>query len=455
MTLNLQTIFVIGMNHKTASIADRELVHIQLEQLKSVIPKIKRKHQLSELFVLSTCNRFELAIVTENVESHTEKLLKIWIDLDHAVTGTSRFDAIFLAPRSFIYQNGEAIIHLMRVAASLDSVVVGETQITGQFKAYYQMCNELQSIGPILMRLCQESLAVTKKIRTQTDIGRQTTSIAHAAVGLSKRLFRDLSQCRFLIVGAGDMARISAEHAAAYRPKRLTILNRTLSRAQEIATRIPRAEVASLDQLINEIAAADVVIFATSAPGFLLRLDQAKEAMRARRSGNPLFLVDIALPRDIEPACSAIDGVYLFTIDDLKQTVADGLNSRKQSAYMAEQIVQDGKDLFLAWLEGQTVSPSIENWSDHVAHTVYREFTKSVNREMFGSLSDKQREALAGLSAAIVSRLTGDIAKSLKDLPADRAADIAGYLDMLVEKSKQDRSIEDLTLIAKSKGDLI
>lgn len=409
-------IFCIGANHKTADIVHREGFFLSSESLEIALPFVQRKHQLVELIVLSTCNRFELLGVSleENAAHQRLDPVAMWLDLHEVARGRALLDRSALERMTYNLKGLDAVKHAFMVASSLDSLIPGETQITGQFKEAISLAQKAQTLGPVLGRLSQEAMTAAKKVRSQTSIGQRTVSISHAAVTLAKRMFHDLSDCRFLILGAGEMARMAAEHAKSYQPKQICIANRTTSRAYELAQHIGSSEGFGLEELEILISQADVVIAATASQTPVITTSILKEAMKQRDSSRPLFLVDISLPRNIESACRNFDDTYLFDIDDLKQVVDHHLSERQAAAVEASVIIDHATNVFGQWLATQDVTPVMEAWKLHVKGTLEREAGKTFAKDLFQGLDPKQRRAIADMVEAMTSRLSSDLAQGLR-----------------------------------------
>ena len=422
-------IFCVGANHRTATISDRELFFLTEEQLVTALPVVRDRFGLRELAAISTCNRFELMGVAYGHAVGHDALVNIWADLHREANPQVPLDVAVIKQSAYVMIGLDAVRHIFAVAASLDSLVPGETQITGQFKDALAVAQAAATMGPTLARIGQEALTTAKKIRTQTDIGRRTVSISHAAITLAKRMFRDLSKCRFLIVGAGEMGRMAAEHAKSYEPRQLTIVSRTRMRACELQQHLGIGEAHGLDNLAHLIAHADVVISATSAPGYVIDAEVLKRVMRERRRGGPLFLIDIALPRDIDPKCADFEEVYLFDIDDLKQVVDQHLSERKAAADQAMVMVDASVDQFDGWLASQAIAPTLAAWRQYVAATLQREATKTLSRDIFAGLDERQREALQAMIDAQGNRLAADVATKLRGADGVVAREWASALE--------------------------
>ncbi len=404
-------LFVLGASHRTAPTALREHFYLSEEQLSSLLPQIKEKFGFTEIAALSTCNRFELIGALNDHGDSATKVYQAFLDLhqrDHIQTQPSDEE---IRKVLYLYLGHEAVSHVFRVASSLDSLVLGETQITGQFKDALAMAQRFQTSGPLVSRLGQEALGLAKKIRTQTDIGKKHVSISHAAVELAQKVFGHLSDHRFLIIGAGEMSQVAAKYIKSYQPKGLAIANRTLAKAKQVVDELGFGEAYGLEDLFELIKQSDVVISSTAAPGFMVDHDLVARAQDSRK-GRPLVLLDIALPRDIDPAAAKIDDVYLFDIDDLKQVVGANLEERRKAALQAEEFVIRGVEQFEAWLKTISIKPILSQFRLYLEQTINRELTRTLSKEIFRS-SPKHTEGLQALCQAIAAKIAADAAKNL------------------------------------------
>ena len=427
-------IFCVGANHRTAGVSEREAFFLSSDSLAKALPAIRARHQLKELLVLSTCNRFELIGVTEGeIPQDPQHSIDAWIDLHAEASSQAKIDRGALARVAYHLHDADAVRHAFRVASSLDSMIPGETQITGQFKEALQLAQTAKTLGPLLARLGQEALATAKKVRSQTNIGAKTVSISHSAVQVAKRMFNDLSECRFLIIGAGEMARVAAEHAASYKPKGLVVANRTQARAYELVQHLGRGDAHGLDNLPHLLANADVVIVATATDGYVVTREMVHKAMKERQAKSSLFLVDIAMPRDVDPECVRYDDVYLFDLDDLKQWVDQNISERHEAASQASVLIDLATDGFGQWLANQSIAPAIARWREHVLATLEREATKTFAKDIFSGMSKEQSAAVQTMLDAASAKLTGDFAQLLRKTQAEQAAILAETLLQFID----------------------
>lgn len=409
-------VFVLGANHRTAPMELRELLFLPDEQLAVLLPQIKQQFDLLELAAISTCNRFELIGVTREKSALPSHFTDIFIALQRHGVALKRYGEDDVRKSTYSYMNDEAVGHIHRVAASLDSLVLGETQITGQFKDAIALALRAETLGPTLNRLAQEALAAAKKIRTQTAIGRKHVSISHAAIDLSKKVFGNLSKHKFLIIGAGEMAQVAAKHAMSYKPQAIFVANRTVEKARQVVTELGYGEAFGLEELPSLLGAADIVLSSTAAPGLILDAALVRRVAAARR-GRPLFLVDIALPRDIDPACGDVEDVYLFDIDDLQQVVGQNYEERRLAAEEAQQYIDSSVASFRSWLKTLAVKPALASFRQYLDDVIKQESGKTLSRDLFKELSDKQRQALEALFTAIAGKVSADASRVVKAPP--------------------------------------
>lgn len=301
-----------------------------------------------EAAILSTCNRTELYCGLDRLDS-----LPIidWLGHYHALHSGE------LQPYVYQYPDGSAVRHMLRVAAGLDSLILGEPQILGQVKSAYRSANIAGTLGKLLKRLFQHTFAVAKQVRTDTQIGASAVSVAFAAVSLTKQIFADLSRQTALLIGAGETIELAARHLHEHRLGCLIVANRTLERAHDLATQFGGYAI-GLDEIPSHLAEADIVIASTASPTFILSRDQVKSSLMTRKR-RPVLMIDLAVPRDIDPATSRLEDIYLYTVDDLQEIIADNMRSRQTAAQQAEEIVDVQVNHFMAWLRIQDGSVHI------------------------------------------------------------------------------------------------
>jgi glutamyl-tRNA reductase len=337
---------ILGINHKTAPVALREKVAFAEEQLRIALRALRQEAGIAEVVILSTCNRTE--VYWSGAASGAE--LTQWLERHHG-------DGLDLAPSLYVHQDQRAVEHAFSVASGLDSMVLGEAQILGQLKDAYRMAQEAGSTGPALNRLFQAAFSAAKRVRSETRIGENAVSIASAAVSLARRVYSDLSAHTALMVGAGDMNALAARHFLSAGVKRMVIANRTLGRAQALAAEL-KAHAVSLEDLDRELAQADIVISCTASTVPLIAKSAVETAIRARRR-RPIFMVDLAVPRDIDPAVADLEDVYLFSIDDLQQLIDENRQQRAVAADGARQLIDEEVARFLSQSRAHDAGPAI------------------------------------------------------------------------------------------------
>ncbi|MFT3791383.1 MAG: glutamyl-tRNA reductase [Rudaea sp.] len=331
-------LIALGLNHLTAPLDLREKVAFAPEATPGALSDLARQPGINEAMILSTCNRTELYVETD---VGAESAVQRWLLDHHGLTG-HRLD-------EFLYRHEDqgAVRHLFRVATGLDSMVLGEPQILGQVKDAYQTARSAGTLRTSMERLLQQTFAVAKRVRTDTRIGANPVSVAYTAVRMAERLFANLADACVMLIGAGETIELAARHLAESSVRRLIVANRTLENAQALAGRFGAYAIALAD-LPQHLADADIVISSTASTAPIIGRGLIENAIRARKR-KPMFLVDIAVPRDIEPAVAEVDDVFLYTVDDLKQVIDDNLRSRQAAANEAEAIIELQVEHYLAW----------------------------------------------------------------------------------------------------------
>jgi glutamyl-tRNA reductase len=337
---------ILGINHKTAPVALREKVAFNEDRLVAALRTLRQESGIAEVVILSTCNRTE--VYWAGSASGAE--LSQWLERHHG-------NNLDLASSLYVHQEQRAVEHAFSVASGLDSMVLGEAQILGQLKDAYRIAQETGSTGPTLNKLFQAAFSAAKRVRSETQIGANAVSLASASVKLARRVYADLSAHSALMIGAGDMIALTARHFATAGVKRMVIANRTLARAQALAAEIQGYAV-GLDQLDKEIAQADIIISCTASPDPLISKAAAAAALKTRRR-RPIFMVDLAVPRDIDPAVADLEDIYLFSIDDLQQVVDENRQSREVAAGGARRLIEEEVARFLVELRAKDAGPAI------------------------------------------------------------------------------------------------
>ena len=346
------SLLTIGINHKTAPVEIRERIVFASEHLPETLAELKALPGIEEASVLSTCNRTEVTCWHNSDEA--EQTLVDWIARRHD------FHPDHLSDYLFAHRDAEAVRHMLRVACGLDSLVLGEPQILGQLKSAWQAAKQYRGLGRHLDRLYQHSFTTAKQIRTETAIGSSAVSVAFAAVGLAKKIYGDLNKHTALLIGAGETIELAARHLDAQGIGRLIVANRTVERAATLANEFG-GEAIALPDLTERLADADVVISSTASPLPILGKGTVERALK-RRKRRPIFMVDIAVPRDIEPEVGELADIYLYTVDDLHDVIEENMKSRRQAAEKAEELVDAQVDAFMGWLKSQDAVHTIRRF---------------------------------------------------------------------------------------------
>lgn len=390
-------IVLIGLNHKTAPLALREKLAGLIPDAAQAYNQLRQIAAIRELLIYATCNRVEVLLATPAPESAIPHVVDFF-------TSCRVLAAADVTAALYEYREAEAIKHLYQVACGLDSMVMGEPQILGQVKAAYREATRQQATGPLLNRLLHKTFSVAKKVRTETGIGGLAVSVSYAAVELARKIFGTLSDKTALLIGAGEMAELAVEHLNRHGVARLIVVNRTLARALELAKRFS-GEAVSLAELENQLLNVDIIISSTGAPDIILTKEQVRGVMR-RRKQRPLFLIDIAVPRDLDPGIDALDNVYLYNIDDLQGVVAANLHHRQEEAIRAERIIETETHKFLKWRGTLEVTPTIILLRDKAQQICETELKKTLTQ--LGPLTPQQQKSIEILAESIALKLLHD-----------------------------------------------
>lgn len=343
-------IVVVGLSHKTAQVEIREKLAFSPTQMEKPLNALLALDGVTEGVIVSTCNRVEIYITTRDIAGGIARVKRFLADYHN-------FPLDVLEQHIYALHGEEAIRHVFRVASSLDSMVVGEPQILGQIKTSYGYAAEYRSSGIILNRFLHKAFSVAKRVRTETKIASSAVSVAFAAVELAKKIFNDLSDKTVMLIGAGEMCELAAKHFLNSGVRGLMVTNRTFERAEKLADEFDGKAV-RFDELFDQLHKADIILSSTGAPHTIIGAGDLEEVMRRRRQ-KPMFFIDIAIPRDIDPGVNDVENVYLFTVDDLQEVVASNLQQRKEEASKAENIVNEEIGQFFKWLSSLEVTPTI------------------------------------------------------------------------------------------------
>ena len=394
---------LIGLNHKTAPVELREQLSTTCVPGTSGLAGDQVLPAVKESLVLTTCNRVEILLTAEDLDRAFQEALRTWAAPPHRTEEG-------LKPHIYTYRGEEAVQHLFRVASSLDSLVVGEPQILGQLKTAYREAVKNRSTGVIMNRLLHKAFTVAKRIRTETGIADNAVSISFAAVELAKKIFQNLAGKKVLLIGAGEMAELAAEHLVHHKVQEIVVANRTVERALDLAHRW-RGRAVSLQEIPQALGGADIVISSTGAPEILIRPAEVKAIMKQRKQ-RPLFFIDIAVPRDIDPQVNHLDNVYLYDIDDLQGVVAQNIAARKDEAVQAERIVREEAVKFRNWMTGLEVVPTIVALRNKMEDIRLGELKKA--GPALQELTPEQLKTIEAMSQAMINKILHDPITFLK-----------------------------------------
>ncbi len=401
---------LLGMNHKTAPLDIRERLQLACGGTDHPLAEVMRLGPVREALYLATCNRVELLARVS--------------DSDQAIAGLKDFlfrqgnlECAQMERCLYLYRDLEAVRHLFRVTASLDSMVMGEPQILGQMKDAYREAVEQRATGALLNRLVHQAFRVAKRVRTETGIGGNAVSVSYAAVELAKKIFGSLKGKTILLIGAGEMSELAARHLLGNGAGRILIANRTLARAEHLAALFQGTAVA-FERFPEALPEVDIVITSTGAPGIVLTAEMVAAALRRRRN-RLLFLIDIAVPRDIDPAAGEIDNVYLYNIDHLQEVVDANLEARQTEAIKAEGLVMEEVAAFEGWFNSLKVVPTIVALRQKAEGILRGELERA---SWLGTMKDEDRSRVEGLARAVVNKILHDPTTGLKEESQERDA---------------------------------
>jgi glutamyl-tRNA reductase len=383
------TLFALGLNHQTAPLEVRERVAFAAQSLEGALAELVRGRGAQEAAILSTCNRTELYLSAGEPARAAE-----WLAHYH------RFKPGELSPYLYTLPRDQAVRHAFRVAAGLDSMVLGEPQILGQLKDAVRSAEAAGTLGTVLNKLFQRSFAVAKEVRSTTQVGASSVSMAAAAVKLAARIFPSLAEQKVLFIGAGEMIELCATHFAAQAPERITVANRTLERAQALAHRF-NARAIELRELATHLEEHDIVVSCTASSLPILGKGLVERALKARRR-RPMFMVDLAVPRDIEQEVGELDDVFLYTVDDLAEIVSANLDSRRAAVEQAEAIIETQVGQFMHWIEVRESVPLIRSLREHGESARRHELERAQRMLARG---EDPKEVLEALSRGLTNKL--------------------------------------------------
>jgi glutamyl-tRNA reductase len=407
----------IGMNHETAPVEVRELLSFGKEELDKAARDIQAIKNIRESIVLSTCNRVEILFTTEREKEAKQSVITFL----SRVSGIAPDD---LKPFLYTYVDQEAIRHLFKVGASLDSMILGEPQILGQVKDAYRIAVDNKSSSVILNRLMHRTFSLAKRIRTETGIAGSAVSISFAAVELAKKIFGELTGKGVLLIGAGEMAELAANYLLNNKAARILVTNRTFARAVELAEQF-QGRAVRFDEIESQLLKVDIVISSTASPEPIISFDQVRRIMKGRRN-RPLFFIDIAVPRNVESRVNEIGNVFVYDIDDLKGIIDDNLSKRQAEAVKAERIVHEEVIKFSEWLGTLEVVPTIQELQEKCERIYQGEVRKTLSS--LKDLTPYERKGVETMAKSIAKKLLNDPILFLKRKGERNSRDL--YLDI-------------------------
>jgi glutamyl-tRNA reductase len=430
-------IVIIGLSHKTAPVEIREKLAFAPTAMERPLRQMLELPTITEGLIVSTCNRVELCAVTKEPDAAIAELRRFLAEY-HEVSAEE------INENLFDYQGEEAIRHLFRVSSSLDSMVLGEPQILGQIKTAYGYAAEFKTAGLILNRFLHKAFSVAKRVRTETAIASNAVSVSFAAVELARKIFDRLDNKGVMIIGAGEMCELAARHFVNNGISKVLVTNRTFERAEKLAEEFDGKAV-PFDSFVDHLAEVDIVMTSTGAPNFILGKRQMEEVLK-RRKNRPMFLIDIAVPRDIDPKVNGISNTYLYDVDDLQGVVQANLKERQKEAGKAEAIVEQEIGQFHLWLGNLEVKPTVIALRHKLEEIRQQELEKT-----FGNLKDltgKQRKSIEAMAGAIINKIlhkpTAILKNSQNDMSGEDYVDAIRTLFDLPAPSNDDQEIKPL-----------
>jgi len=398
----MRDIILIGINHKTAPIELRECIAFSKDESSMAIDALRRIAGIHEVLLYSTCNRVELLMVADDRNQAA----------DTAKRFLSEFNKIPLAEFEgslYVHANDDAVRHLFRVAASLDSMVVGEPQILGQIKEAYRGATQAKSAGVILNRLMHRAFFVAKRVRTETGIGDRAVSISYAAVELARKIFGSLEGKRVLLVGAGEMAELAVEHLIRNQVAATLVANRTFENGLELARRF-KGQAIRFEEIAEHLRIVDIIISSTGAPGLVITRETVKPVIRARRN-RPIFFIDIAVPRDIDPEINRLENAYVYDIDDLKGIIEENIEDRQKEAVKGERIIDEAVIRFREWHDSLDVVPTIVALRTKLEAMADSEIKRTVQAQ---GMSAEAAQALQRMMGSFINKVLHEPTMHLK-----------------------------------------
>ncbi len=418
------SLITIGINHKTAPLDLRERLAFTPQSLPEALLSLKKLEHIEEASILSTCNRTEIYCVTSK---DNDQAIIQWFSQFHGV------DEDQFKQHLYLHAHEETIRHAMEVVCGLDSMILGEPQIAGQMKNSYALANEHGTIGLLLGKLYQRIFAVSKQVRTDTDIGSSPVSVAFAAVSLAKQIFGDLKQTTVLLVGAGETIELATRHLHSQGVNKIIIANRSVERAQKLANEF-QGEAISLQQIGNHLHRSDIVISSTASPLPIIGKGTVERALKQRRH-EPIFMVDLAVPRDIEPEVNELDDIYLYSVDDLQSVIDENMENRQQAAQQAHEIIDTQVTHFLDWqrsLGAVDIIAKIRQHTQDISNEVLNKAKKQL------AAGQRPEEVLDYLAHTLTNKFLHQPSTHLRQASQDERDDILEVAQNIFLKNTTD-----------------
>lgn len=393
MSAAAKRICLVGMSHRTAPVEVRERLALAENEVAEALDRLRERPGIEEAVILSTCNRVEVAVSADSAAALTSAV--------QLLAGLRGVDPDWLAPYLYRMEDRDAIRHLFRVAASLDSMVLGEPQILGQLKSAYAAARERGALSGLLDAVLTRAFSVAKRVRSETGIARSAVSVSYAAVEIARRIFDDFHTKRILLIGAGKMSELAARHFRRAGCEKLFVTNRTRSRAEELAGAL-NGEVIDYSAYAARLHEMDIVLTSSGAPEYLLRKEDLKQVLK-KRHNRPVYLIDIAVPRNVDPAVNDLDGVTLVDIDGLGREIAENRKARAKEADQAEAIIEEEISRLLERFSARSVAPTIVSLQEQLDAMSRGELDKL--RTRFGPMNEEQEQAIEAYTRALMNKI--------------------------------------------------
>lgn len=440
-------IIVVGLNYRTAPVEVRERFAIAEKELPEALKQLMNTSSIMECVIVATCNRTELYAVVDRHHlcgHYIRSFMEQWFKLPR-----EQFTS-----HLYMHEDDKAIEHLFRVTSGLDSMVIGETQILGQVKDAFALAQQRKTTGTLFNMLFKQAVTMAKRAHSETTIGESAVSVSYAAVELGKRIFGQFSKKTVMVIGAGETGELTAKHLYANGADRVIVVNRTYDRAAQLAEKF-NGIACSMEDAAGKLHEADIVISSTGADGYVLNRQVVAEAMKRRKS-KPLFMIDIAVPRDLDPGIAAVENVFLYDIDDLEGIVASNIEQRRKEAEKIETMIEQEVELFEQWYKTLGVVPLIRALQTKAAH-IHEETLNSLTNKL-PDLEEHELKVIRKLTKSIVNQMMQDPILRIKEMAGDKHSEEA--MDMFVKlfaledelaQSKQAEQAEQETAAAKKK----